>query len=218
MMLDLRTDLLSQIISNYPNILDDFKLFRALLMDYYPNNKLMRNVLISSFEEQIPHDISLLKQCSSIEKKRLVKRLMDGYGYGTPLASQVVELWVSVYGVKETETESNLSLFSNNHLTEKTNVEAKPIDSIDNTGFFNQLTSEEKSIIVTLLYSDNQPVSTTQKQICAIPDYKKKIKRINEISANVYGGPVIDNNYEWPFLHDSFKNVLRQQYYEYRKS
>lgn len=98
---------LSAIIANYPCVWENAKKMKALLLDYYPEDKLTRNLIFSSVEEQIPHDIASLEICTKSEVYRFSKRLVDSRGCMQEKAEEIVKLWIEALGITLSEVMSN---------------------------------------------------------------------------------------------------------------
>ena len=95
------------IIDKYPDIWNYDHLFKAVLMDIYPEDKLLRNLLRASVEEQIPYRLKELNSISNKERYELSKSMMDAYDCSEEKADLVVELWIDAFGLELNEKLSN---------------------------------------------------------------------------------------------------------------
>ena len=108
---DQRKNVLCDLVIKYPDVLSDIRLFKALILDYIPNDKLKKNLLIGCLEEDIPQEISSIKDISSQQMYRFEEKLAKAYGCNHMLANEVIEMWyealkTSVYkGYKQDKIE-----------------------------------------------------------------------------------------------------------------
>lgn len=90
-----KTDsILASIIFDYPCVWENAKKMNALLLDYFPEDKLTRNLILSSVEEHIPHDLYVMKSCSKTDFHRFTKRLIDSHGCVESKAEEIIMLWI----------------------------------------------------------------------------------------------------------------------------
>ena len=76
------------------------KRFKAFLMDYYPDNKLLRNLILACATEGIIDNLLITKIFNAKEKYRLSKVLMDSYGCSYSKAEEVISLWIDAFGIQ----------------------------------------------------------------------------------------------------------------------
>ena len=86
-------NVLCHLLIKYPDILSDIRLLKALLLDYIPSDKLKRNLLIGCLEEDIPQEISTIKNMSSQHMYRFEERLIKAYGCNRMIANEVINMW-----------------------------------------------------------------------------------------------------------------------------
>jgi O-acetyl-ADP-ribose deacetylase len=86
-------NVLCHLLIKYPDILSDIRLLKALLLDYIPSDKLKRNLLIGCLEEDIPQEISTIKNMSSQHMYRFEERLIKAYGCDRMIANEVINIW-----------------------------------------------------------------------------------------------------------------------------
>lgn len=89
-----KLNILRQILENNTNIINEPRRFKALLLDYIPDDKLKRNLLFSCLEENIPQEIMQICNLSSQDMFRMEDKLVKAYGYNHMLASEMVGIWV----------------------------------------------------------------------------------------------------------------------------
>ena len=89
---DQRKNVLCDLVIKYPDVLSDIRLFKALILDYIPNDKLKKNLLIGCLEEDIPQEISSIKDISSQQMYRFEEKLAKAYGCNHMLANEVIEM------------------------------------------------------------------------------------------------------------------------------
>ena len=97
---------LKTIVDKYPDIWTYEHLFKAVLMDIYPEDKLLRNLLRASVEEGIPHQLKEMNQYSFAKRFELSKSMVEAYGCSRETADLIVDLWIEAFGLR-----------SNNRLT-----------------------------------------------------------------------------------------------------
>ena len=88
-----RKNVLCDLVIKYSDVLSDIRLFKVLILDYIPNDKLKRNLLIGCLEEDIPQEISLIKDISSQQMYRFEEKLAKAYGCNHMIANEVIEMW-----------------------------------------------------------------------------------------------------------------------------
>lgn len=86
-------NVLCHLLIKYPDILSDIRLLKALLLDYIPSDKLKRNLLIGCLEEDIPQEISTIKNMYSQHMYRFEERLIKAYGCNRMIANEVINMW-----------------------------------------------------------------------------------------------------------------------------
>ena len=100
---------LSLLVTDFERAWENPSVMKDLLMDYYPNDKLLRNLLYASVEEHIPHDLYLSQSYSKEELYRYSKRLVDGYGCNKRIANEIVELWVDALRIEKPKIKQHLT-------------------------------------------------------------------------------------------------------------
>ena len=98
---------LKVIIEKYPDIWEYEHLFRAVLMDIYPEEKLIRNLLRVSVEERIPHQLKEMNQYSLVKRFELSKSMVEAYGCSRETADLIVDLWIEAFGLRSNNRPTN---------------------------------------------------------------------------------------------------------------
>ena len=119
-----RKNVLCDLVIKYPAILSDIRLFKALILDYIPNDKLKRNLLIGCLEEDIPQEISSIKDISSQQMYRFEEKLVKAYGCNHILANEVIEMWYEALKCKGKEKKRYLIKTIKGDITKITDVQA----------------------------------------------------------------------------------------------
>ena len=119
-----RKNVLCDLAIKYPAILSDIRLFKALILDYIPNDKLKRNLLIGCLEEDIPQEISSIKDISSQQMYRFEEKLVKAYGCNHMIANEVIEMWYEALKCKGKEKKMYLIKTIKGDITKITDVQA----------------------------------------------------------------------------------------------
>ncbi len=119
-----RKNVLCDLVIKYPAILSDIRLFKALILDYIPNDKLKRNLLIGCLEEDIPQEISSIKDISSQQMYRFEEKLVKAYGCNHMIANEVIEMWYEALKCKGKEKKRYLIKTIKGDITKITDVQA----------------------------------------------------------------------------------------------
>ena len=118
-----------ELIKNHYNVIKDEKKFRALLCDYFPQEKQWRiNALLFLYSHGIMEKIEKNPEMKLTEQARLKDELVDQYGMQARNAKWAVELWVKSYGkwvVEETELLNTIK-----KITESTEWDIKDIENV----------------------------------------------------------------------------------------
>lgn len=117
-------NVLCHLLIKYPDILSDIRLLKALLLDYIPSDKLKRNLLIGCLEEDIPQEISTIKNMSSQHMYRFEERLIKAYGCNRMIANEVINMWYDALQCKGKMKKIYLIKTIKGDITKKTDVQA----------------------------------------------------------------------------------------------
>jgi len=88
---------LKRILKEYPDVWMDYKKFKALLMDFFPEDKITRNLLLISSEERIPDEIKSKAQLTLQERKAFAKRIVSACNCNVDDADRIVVLWIEAF-------------------------------------------------------------------------------------------------------------------------
>lgn len=117
-------NILCPLLMKYPDILSDIRLLKALLLDYIPDDKLKRNLLIGCLEEDIPQEISVIKNMSSQHMYRLEEKLVKAYGCNRIIANEVINMWYEALQCKSKAKKMYLIKTIKGDITKITDVQA----------------------------------------------------------------------------------------------
>lgn len=119
-MIDLKNILLS-----YPNCLDSRASFKSVLMDKYPTEKRMVNILTILFECGVANRIKMKKCIDSNEMQGLINQIENEYGISENYSRDAIMIWAAAFNA----TVSAVPTVFSETLSEKsvTAVEPKPI-------------------------------------------------------------------------------------------
>ena len=95
---------LQEIIERYPKVWEEPKRIKSLLMDFYPGDKLQRNLILASVEENIPHELFEMGVCSKANEHRYIRRLVDAHGCSEAKSEEIIQLWLEVFNVTIEDT------------------------------------------------------------------------------------------------------------------
>ncbi len=120
----MKNNVLNTILSKYPDILTDMRLFKALLLDYIPDDKLKRNMLFGCLEEGIPQEINKIQNMSSQHMYRLEDKLVKAYGCNHMVANEVIDMWYEALKNKDKRKKMYLIKTVKGDITKITDVQA----------------------------------------------------------------------------------------------
>lgn len=123
---------LKVVIEKYPDIWEYDHLFRAVLMDIYPEEKLIRNLLRVSVEERIPHQLKEMNQYSFVKRFELSKSMVEAYGCSKEMADLIVDLWIEAFGLRSNNRLTNDAIAR--HSIEELDLSASAYNSLKRAG------------------------------------------------------------------------------------
>ncbi len=163
-------ELLKKIVKEY-DILNDAKLFKALISDYFYDKRVVKNLLYVSYDEGIPHAISKMSDYSKIEEGRFVKMLIDAYACDESIAKEIVSLWMYAYNVDPFSDLITILSKLNNTLEEYQDIDdslkSNPIEVL-------QIGVRTE----TLLHNNN--IDTLRDLLCYSPKQLMSVKGIGQ--------------------------------------
>lgn len=93
------SNILIKIFESYPDVWQDSRRFKALLSDFLPENKLRRNLLSLSVDENIPGEIRERNSVSNIDLHRWTQRIVNACGCVDSLAEEIIDMWLAAFGL-----------------------------------------------------------------------------------------------------------------------
>ena len=119
-------NIINKILEFDPNILEQKSRFKALLMDLLPQDKLTKNLILLSYEEQIHVELMGKTRIDAIEFSRICKRLINACGCSRSVAERIVYLWGEALTV-----EINIVSDKNSEIEKSLKTESDNLDSIE---------------------------------------------------------------------------------------
>ncbi len=93
--------ILARIIKDYPDALSDRRKLQALLSDFFPEERLRRNILLMVYDDGIVAELKELACLDGVTLQRFVKSVGQGYGIQTQNAEEAVLTWARALGVTQ---------------------------------------------------------------------------------------------------------------------
>ena len=90
---------LAGIIRDYPDALSDRKRLQALLLDFFPQDRRKRNLLMLVFDDGMVSEMRGLGQMDQMTMHRFVKSIELGYDIRTKSAEAAVTAWAKALGL-----------------------------------------------------------------------------------------------------------------------
>ena len=90
---------LARIIKDYPDALSDRKKLQALFLDFFPEERLKRNILLMVYDDGIVQEIQKMARMDRISLHRFVRSVSQGYGIREESAEEAVLAWTAALGV-----------------------------------------------------------------------------------------------------------------------
>ena len=91
--------ILARIIKDYPDALSDRKKLQALFSDFFPQDRMKRNILLMVFDDGITDEMQNATQLERMALHRYVKSVSQGYGIKTESAEEAVLTWAKAMGL-----------------------------------------------------------------------------------------------------------------------
>lgn len=100
MITDMEDDkVLAGMIHDYPDALSDRKRLQALLLDFFPQDRRKRNLLMIVYDDGIVAEMRGIGQIDKITLHRFVRSIEMGYDIRTKSAEAAVTTWVKAMGL-----------------------------------------------------------------------------------------------------------------------
>lgn len=90
---------LAGLIQDYPDALSDRKRLQALLLDFFPQDRRKRNLLLIVFDDGIVSEMRELGQLDHMMLHRFVRSIEQGYDIRTKSAEAAVMAWARAMGL-----------------------------------------------------------------------------------------------------------------------
>lgn len=90
---------LAGLIHDYPDALSDRKRLQALLLDFFPQDRRKRNLLMIVFDDGIVSEMRGLGQMDQMTLHRFVRSIELGYDIRTKSAEAAVKAWIKALGL-----------------------------------------------------------------------------------------------------------------------
>ena len=81
-----------------PDCVENRNKLRAIVLDYFPTERVKANLIVISFDAGIASSIQRANTIDSILRTRLLKTLTDDYGIADHYAAWTVDFWLLHYG------------------------------------------------------------------------------------------------------------------------
>lgn len=91
--------ILARIVKDYPDALSDRKKLQALFSDFFPQDRLKRNILLMVFDDGITEEMQAATNLDTMTLHRYVKSVSQGYGIKTENAEEAVLAWAKAMGL-----------------------------------------------------------------------------------------------------------------------
>ncbi len=100
MIADMEDDkVLAGLIRDYPDALSDRRRLQALLLDFFPQDKRKRNLLLIAYDDGIVDEMRGLVQLDKVMMHRFVRSIEQGYDIRTKSAEAAVKAWAKAMGL-----------------------------------------------------------------------------------------------------------------------
>ncbi len=93
--------ILANLVQDYPDALSDRKKLQALLLDFFPQDRLKRNLLLLAFDDGIVNEMKGLVEMDNMTRHRFVKSIEQGYDIRTKSAEAADLTWAAAMGLSK---------------------------------------------------------------------------------------------------------------------
>ena len=153
-MIDLKT-----ILKEYPNCLSSRTAFKSVLMDKYPLEKRMVNILTILFECGVANKIKTKKTIGLNEMQNLIAQIENEYGISEKYSQEAVLVWATAYEVKvsavKTTSSQKRTTLSENQL----------IDYVQYNSDNSLVWSADFDVTKTIPVNENKPIEYVQGDV-----------------------------------------------------
>lgn len=91
---------LKEVITKYPNCLNDGSKFKSVLMDLYPQEKLYAGILADMMQDGIVEELKNLKTLDSLTFKNLCGRVENKHGFAHKHVEGCLNIWAQAFDLK----------------------------------------------------------------------------------------------------------------------
>lgn len=116
---------LKSILRNHPNCLNSRATFKSVLLDSYPTEKRMVNILTILFECGVANKIKAQKCIDANEMQGLLSQVENEYGISRQYSQDAILVWAAAFDVTASPVNIRSSISSSNELAQPT--EQKPV-------------------------------------------------------------------------------------------
>ena len=156
---------LKRMISDYPDCIRERNRFRALLLDYYPDNRLMVNLHMILYDEGMYQQMQLGKLNNAQENERWIMRIEKDYGIKRDLIQNAIHEWNYAYGIV---VEDACDVMKSESIVETHDLDR----TVDYSRYYEYIETEEGLVITKYLGFDEQtmivPESVDGKRVYSI--------------------------------------------------
>ena len=146
---------LKEIITKYPNALEDDKKLKAFLKDYMPENKLMQNMLMMVYDSGIVTDIRHKNKLDKFRMYGYIKCLVNEYGITEKAANNVIEQWATALDIEfEEVTVQEESVKKVKKTGDVIDYSDMSIDDFEITGKIIRIAGEGQKVIPNVAIKD----------------------------------------------------------------
>ena len=101
------TDLLSELLCSHPQSLSDRQILKSLLLDYFPQKKLIVNSLLMAYDEGMTDEITSSDEIDFLAEQRMRRVLMNNYGISADLSNGIISTWIQAIKQSKQTKENN---------------------------------------------------------------------------------------------------------------
>ena len=94
---------LKNLILLYSESINNINLVKSLLSDFFPNDKLLRNLLLACVSEGIVQELVENPKCDKYRLINYKKRLINAYGCSDSKAEEIISYWISAIDINDLE-------------------------------------------------------------------------------------------------------------------
>ena len=119
---------LKSILQQHPNCLNSRASFKSVLMDKYPSERRMVNILTILFECGVANKIKSKKSIDANEMQGLIAQIENEYGISGQYSQDAILVWASAFDVTAFAVKTNYSPDISNEVARP--IEPKPVEYV----------------------------------------------------------------------------------------